>query len=423
MFSKKWIVSAMSLALLLPGTRAGAVEVVKNENAGLELLGRFQLLGVAQHMSDELQRRPGRLFLFMNQARVGFKGRLGDTKFNTEWALGGEEEVKNLNASLSLLDMSADLPVADRVYVKVGQFKVPFGREALVDDGGMLFSTRSINHLAFRFGRDVGAAVVSSNEGLNGTVGIFTGGGRDNPERYLPEDLGIPLLVARVGYDSAGRDMYASRHAGAFDVKESEMSAYVTGAYMEDSLVGHSSVLGVKPGEKSLMTNSNWNPFLTASPLNKGKLAQASVDAQVRQPMGEFVVTGEAELSTAVYSNKYGTVRMTGGRLMFSGAKKPFEAALRYSVLKPMEAFASQGFQITGSAPIQELTPSVTWYHRDWSKFIVEAPLMINTPVVYEKGLGQYALMEQPDQTSYIKTGSVVRKFVPELRLLYQMSF
>ncbi len=411
-------------SLLFGLSSAQALEVLKKEDASLNLGGRFQLLGVAQKVDDPV-RPDGRVFLFLKQARIMVDGSLGDYRFYTEWAMGGEEEVKNLNYSMSLLDLRADIPVAEHLYLRVGQFKVPFGRESLVNDGSLLFTDRSLSYFGTRVGRDVGLAAVVQKKGMMGTFGVFTGGGRDNPERYLPENLGIPLLALRYGYDSSGQDPYNYKDSGSFMGSENEFSTFLNLAYTKDSLIGHSTVLNVRPTDKSLLLNSNWNPFLAQAPLTKGHLYQASIDSHLKFPMGDFTGTGEVELTHAAYSNDYGTLQVSGARVQGSAALNPFELSLRYSVLFPTDKFKYLGTAITGTTPFHEVTPAITFYHRPWSRVTLEVPLLIQTPVAVENGVGSYVLMEQQDQTTVVAggKGSVNRQFVPEIRLMYQLTF
>jgi hypothetical protein len=415
---------ASSACLLICASSVHALEIVKKDDATLNLGGRFQLLAVGQQVSDAT-RSDDRLFLFLNQARLMIGGSLGDYRFYTEWAMGGEEEVKNLNSSISLLDFRADIPMSEGAYLRVGQFKVPFGREALVEDGSLFFTDRSLNYFGSRLGRDVGLAAVVQKKGLMGTLGIFTGGGRDNPERYLPESLGFPLIALRYGYDSSGQDPYLYKNSGNFLASENEFSTFLNLAYTRDSLIGHSTVLNVRSADKSLLLNPNWNPYLSKNPNVKGSLYQASVDSHLRIPVGDFTGIGELELTHAVYSNDYGTLHVTGGKLSGALALNPFEFSMRYSMLFPTDQFQFGGTAITGSNPFQELTPSVTFYHRPWSRVTLEVPLLINTPVAIENGVGSYVLMEQQDQTTVIAAGkgSVERQFVPEIRLMYQLTF
>lgn len=415
-----------TVSVLLASSQVSAIGITKSENAELNAMGRFQALGVIQKVEDPY-RRDGRAFLFLKQARLGFNGKLGDTRFYNEWAMGGEEEVKNVNASMSLLDFLADIPVTDELFFRVGQFKVPFGREFLADDGSLLFSDRSISNLATRLGRDVGAAAIWNTSTINMSLGVFTGGGRDNPERYIPENLGIPMLSIRVGYDTTGNSTYNQfKQSGVFDIKETEMSAYFSGIFLEDSLVGHSTALGVKATEKSLLLNENWNPYLKQAPLSKAQLVQTSLEGSIRTPLESSIISAEAELNQALFSNTYGTIRLMTGRIQASSAKKPYEVALRYAFLKPSENFLYKGIQITGQDLIHELTPALVYHHREYSRLMFEVPMYINTPVVVEPGMGSYVLSQQPDQTTYLAPatkGTVSRQFVPEVRLTYQFTF
>lgn len=414
-------IATIAISIFL--AQAHAIEIVKKDDASFNLGGRFQLLGVGERVID-----PGhtneRLYLFLKQARMMAYGQLEDYKFYTEWAMGGEEAVKNLNSSVSLLDFRADIPVGESTYVRVGQFKIPFGREALTEDGSLNFSDRSINHLGSVFGRDVGVAGVVQQQGFMGTFGIFTGGGRDNPERYLPEQLGIPLLVTRLGYDSQGKDPYYYKTSGIFSETEESFAAFLNLAYMEDTRIGHSSVLNVKSTDRSLLLNPNWNPYLAKTPYARSRFFQASTDFQTRFPVGGFSGTAELEITHGEFANDHGKMQLNGGRIMGSAALNPFEVSARYAVIYPTNDFQYKNKLLTGTDPFQELSTSLTFFHRPWSRFTLEALFLLNTPVVVETGVGSYVLTEQPDQTTIVDgKGYIERQFVPELKFLYQLAF
>src|SRR4029079_15829527 len=90
-----------------------------------------------------------------------------------------------------------------------GQFKVPYGRESITDEAQFQKVDHSIDFLGFNLGRDVGAAIHTYAGKFAGTAGVFTGGGRDVPLRFLPEHLGVPMLVARAGYnDGLDKDIF-----------------------------------------------------------------------------------------------------------------------------------------------------------------------------------------------------------------------
>ena len=75
----------------------------------------------------------------------------GETRRGDDWGLA------------SLLDFAFNIPLGygKTTYLKIGQFKVPYGREQLTYEGNFQFADWSINNLGFVVGRDVGAAVVS----------------------------------------------------------------------------------------------------------------------------------------------------------------------------------------------------------------------------------------------------------------------
>jgi hypothetical protein len=420
---------AAVLALSSFGT-LDALEVVKTDDMNLDVGGRMQLYGLAQHVDDP-HRDNERLYLFMKQARVMFSGSYEDYKFHTEIAFGGEEEVQNKNSSLSLLDMWFDIPAPAGARLRLGQFKVPYSRERLANSGRLLFADRSINNLAFRVGRDVGAAVHAYPGKFALAAGLFTAGGRDVPERYIPEDLGAPMMVLRAGFnDGVDEDVFAVRQSPD-GVDGIQTAFYVNGLYMEDTLIGHSTVLNVKTAEKPLLLNANWNPFVGRAPLLKGRLMQVGADAAFRAPIGGLIFSAEAEGNYGRYHNRYGDIELAGGAAHAAIAKGNVELGVRYAFLRPDEKFSvstttAKGFRITPDGKIiQEVTPALTYHlKKGRSKIILDAPIFIDVPVAIEKNIGAYVLTEQPDQTGYLKTGGrVERQTVVEGRLLYQLSF
>src|SRR5207249_2034119 len=136
-----------------------------------------------------------------------------------------------------------------------------------------------IQNLGFSWNRDVGAALHTYRGKFAGTIGVFTGGGRDVPQRYLPEKLGSPMLVGRFGYDDGvDEDMY-DVSAQPTERGRVEKAFYVNALYLKDSLIGHSTVLNVRSTDKSLLINSNWNPFIAQAPLTQATVWQAGTDA------------------------------------------------------------------------------------------------------------------------------------------------
>src|SRR5262249_32881446 len=155
-----------------------------------------------------------------------------------------EDLTPNTNSALGLLDFSFEVPILDRgTTFKVGQFLVPYSRERLTDDPTMNFGDRSPESLGFSWNRDYGFALSHYAGKFAGTAAVMTGGGRDVPQRYLPEKLGIPLVAVRVGYnDGVDKDIY---HVSARDGDpgHGHKAAYLNALYSRDTQIGHSTVL------------------------------------------------------------------------------------------------------------------------------------------------------------------------------------
>ncbi len=421
---------AATLAAMLMGASgvAQAAEVLKTDRAQMNVGGRLQLLGFAQTLDDG-HRNDERFYLFLKQARLSVSGNVDAWRYGVMLAFGGENEIKapTPGISLGLLDMFVDAPLSflgDNTYVRVGQFRVPYGRERLTESGTLLFADRSIQNMAFRVGRDVGAAIFTKKGPMVAGLGIFTGGGRDIPERYLPQTLGTPMVVLRAGYDQLGQDVFATPMA-PIELDKTQLAFFVNGLYVEDSLVGHSTVFNTRASEKSLMINGNWNPFLGQAPYSLGRLWQVGADASVRTPVGPGVLTGEVEGNFAVYQNDYGDIRVPGGRAQVAYKWKQLDVALRYAYVRPDERFAVGDAQVTGKQAIQEVTPALTYnFEGVPAKIVMDLPILLGTPVIFEENVGSYVLTEQPDQTSLLKKGApITRQNVVEARMMVQASF
>jgi hypothetical protein len=374
-----------------------------------------------------------RMYMFVRQARLNLGGHFDGFKYRVTLGFAGEDEARapSPGVSLGLLDMYVDVPIAPlgNTYVRLGQFKVPYSLERLADPGTFAFSDRSIQNVAFRMGRDYAVALHSNIGNLKGALGVFSGGGRDVPERYLPVVLGIPLVVARVGYDSGLYENAFAEKAQSLDGPKA--GAFVNALYLKDSQIGHSTVLSVHLGERSLLTNPNWNPYMAKTPFSRGDFWEIGADIAGRIPVGSGAVVGEAEINRGRYSNEYGAIAASGGRAQLGYAWKPIEATVRYAAILPDRNMTSGGVAITGGKLINEITPALTYTYSQNVRIIADLPILVNAPVVTERNLGDYVLIDHPDQTSLLKTaagatepaGTVERKNVVSARLMFQGSF
>jgi hypothetical protein len=416
--------------------QARAGEVVKNDKFTLNANGRMQWLAVGQKVDDSF-RNDNRMYLFMKQARLRLNGNYNDSKFDVQWAYGGEDIVSTGSGiGLGLLDFSADVPTPFHTRVKVGQFRVPYGRERLTDSGTLDFGDRSIQSLGFAWNRDVGAALHVRRAKFAGTAGVFTGGGRDVPQRYLPEKLGSPMLVTRFGYDDGIDEDVFTVAARTGRPEKAAKAVYVNALYMKDSLIGHSTVLNVRMTDKSLLLNPNWNPFVARTPYVQGRVWQAGGDAAVRASLGAYGVSAEAEANYGTFSNAYGTVTLKGGRIQAGISRGAFDATIRHAVLYP-DARMANTFTLTGNStaqhstlfentkPIREFTPSLTYRYRSNVALVADMPIYVNMLVFKENNLGSYVATEHPDQSTVVKpgAGAAARERVVEGRLLVQITF
>jgi Phosphate-selective porin O and P len=426
--TKLLAIAAAAAAALIPGLARADVTVAKGEDFQLNTGIVTQALGFGQQLSDPYT-NDARMYLFMKEARIRGNGSYQDIKFHVEMGLGGTEAIAATSGvTLGLLDLNVDLPLSflgKDASVRIGQFKVPYGREALTYSGYSQFIDRSIDDLGFRIGRDVGVALTVKPGPFTFIGGVFTGGGRDvPPDHYLPERIGVPQVVARLGIGDVDDDPYELRNDT--QVEGTKAAFFVNGMYTKDSTVGHSSVLNVKLIDKSLLLNGNWNPYIGKSPLSQGSWWQMGADAALRTRLAtELTASAEAEVNWAGYSNNYGELHMAGGRVQAGLTWKKVELALRYAVLFPDQHFASGGVAVTGTKPMQQVTPSATYYLKGQNlKVVADLPVLINTPVITEKNIGSYVGVELPDQTAVLaKGGTVGRQTVVEGRLMLQAAF
>jgi hypothetical protein len=397
----------------------------------LVFYGRVQLMGSAQSVLDKL-RSDKRIYLFLKQARLGLTANIDDVILDFQTAFGGEEIVvaPSPGVSLQLLDYSVDFPILESLRLKVGQYKVPYGREGLTNTGYLLFGDRSVQYNAFLLGRDVGVTLYGSSDALTGALGVFTGGGRDVPIRYLPEKFGFPMITLRLGYNEGYDENVLTLRQTNFNSKPG-YAAYVNGLYMRDFIIGHSTILNVKSIDKSLLIDPAWNPYIAAIPFSQGVLWQVGGDAAFRNPINDnWWALGEVELNRGGYENGFGAIFLTGGRIQLAVSRKPFDIGIRYAFFKPDKNFAyvannSQSYTITDDKLVHELTLGVNYYLKnDRLKVTADLPFLFQVPVMDDPVSGAYILTQQQSQVSYISTGgSVVRKNVVQGRLQLQYMF
>jgi hypothetical protein len=394
--------------------------------------GRMNLMGHGEISQDEI-RDKYKIYLFQKNARLEFSAKQGEHLFYSQLALGGED-LYSSNNNQTLLDMYARVSTP---YGKIlaGQFKVPFGLEELTDGGNMLFNKRSLLSMGFQMGRDYGIGYQNSFGGVNTVLGVFAGGGRDIPERYIPVKMGIPMVVARVGVGELGSDLYSLPEpllTQGSDGGEFKQGLYLNGIYTKNTLVGHGSTMAQRKLDSSLLFNAAWNPLL-AGIKSDAEYWAAGVDYSAKAGP----VAAEAEVLTNQFSTDKGNVKFSGARAQATYDLNPVQLGLRYSVLLPDANFAVSGVDKATNKnktvqfgkdlkPLHEIAPSITWLINGHNlKLIADLPIQLNAPVVTEPGIGDYNLINQPDQTGYLATagGTLEQQFIIQGRLGLQYQF
>ena len=407
----------------------GDFNVLHQDHFRLELGGMAQLTGEGEYVKDPYK-YDVRAYLFLAEARLRTTAHYDDFKLNIELALGGEASVAapNPGVSLSLLDFNLDIPLPflGKSYIKVGQSKVPYGRENLTYSGFQQFAGRSIDYQGFVVGRDVGASVNLQNRFSALTAGIYTGGGRDVPQEFIPEKLGLPLLVVRATLGNVDDDLYVLKQ-NDLDGDSPKAAISINGLVTKDSLIGHSTVLNVKLADKSLVLNPDWNPYIAQAPFSQGVWFQTGIDGALRVPITKDLrLSGEFELNYSQFTNDHGAVRLFGARIQGGLVYKRFELAARYAMLLPDTKFAYQGQGVTGSALIHEITPAISYYlYGHMLKLVADLPIQLQSPVFVEPKVGSYVAMQLPNQATVlgIPGGTVSRETVVMARLMLEAQF
>jgi hypothetical protein len=419
-------------ALAAAPTAASAATLFQNDDVTVNMHAYAQGVAVAQDVPDNV-RNKDRLYLFVKEARLRWDGKLYGASYDIMLAPGAEDITPNTNSALGLLDFSFEVPVMG-AKLKLGQFLVPYSRERLTDDPTMSFADRSIENLGFSWNRDYGVALSNYSGNFAGTFAVMTGGGRDVPQRYLPEKLGFPLVAVRLGYNNGiDKDIYHVS-AGDTDPGRTKSALYFNGLYTKDTQIGHSTVLNIRATDKNLLIDSNYNPFINMAPLSMATIWQAGADAAYRAPMGALAFKAEGQVDYSHFDNKYGRLSLKGGRVQAGIAKNKWELNLRYAALflDTRMAYVNSGvaYQIVkDKAPLQEITPSLTYHYKPGIQVTLDAPYLIKMLIFKENTIGSYVMSEQPDQVTVIKpgttagTGSDVRKNVAEARLMVQLGF
>ncbi len=408
----------------------------EEETVGPNIGGFFKELGILEVINDNYRNR-NRIYLFIKNARLNVTGKYQNCEYKAE-AVFGPEELPKSNSSLSLLDFYVDVPIISSLYLRAGQFKVPYSRERLADAKTLQFAERSINTLALQVGRDYGFVFHGYFGKLAAALGIVSGAGPDIPVRYIPQVLNVPMVALRVGLNNALDKNIFNITQTHLDEDGLKYAVYFDALYSKDSRVGHSSALSSRLTDISLLLNKGWNPFLRAvvsGQVEIGNLFQTGLDFALQKDLGNFILTTETEFNYGQYENNLGTIKLSAGMAKFGVYFAPIEMALRYGIIIPdpnmgyYDSTTKLTWPLVDSKPIHEITPAMTIYFKKHNlKLIFDLPIGIDVPVGEEVNLGSLSMLTQPDNVSFIKNTGKVGTLFPRQntvngRMILQFSF
>ncbi len=442
---------AASLLILGLAAPSYAVQVVKTKNTTVNLDTSLQGTFTFQNLQDKM-RSDNRLYMYLNRARLAVTGKTGDTHYFTRFELGPNAP-GTTNAQLGLLDAGVDVPFVAGMHIRVGQFKIPYGREQLTSSDSRLFNDQVSEFMGFQTGRALGGALEYTGGPASFILGIQGPGGRDVPTRYLPQLFGTPIITLRLGVGNEGGDPYELKeHVQSTTTRQ---GFYLNGLFVKDTTIGHSTafnVWGNNSGpyifQKPLLIDSNFNPYVSRSAgsagvptnyagedQNQGQMAMAGGDYALHVPFSDATgLDAQAEYDWGQYSDVMGQeVHLNGGEAQVGYYFNPFEVALRYGVLFPDQNMAPTvtvnnkptiGNSIFGNnGPMSEITPAINWKLNHNTRLTLDIPVYLNAPVAEEGGgVGSYLVIPQePGETSQAgaqgATNNIVRQTVVEAQV------
>ena len=156
-------------------------------------------------------------------------------------------------AAVQDMNMNFDFMGDKSVMFKVGQFKVPFGRQELTSSGSQEFVDRSIVSNEFAKGRDIGVQLwgMALNNTIDWRVGMFNGNGRqktanDNDEyQYNARVTWQPfgdVKYSEVDFDSTDKVLFAL----AANYEDNDLAGATTGNDVSREIFGADVVLKYK---------------------------------------------------------------------------------------------------------------------------------------------------------------------------------
>ena len=444
-----------------------ALQIVNTDNLQMSVGGLIQGMGELEYVSDDSVGNNTRVYLWNVADQLYISGAYNDFRWRLATTYGGTTNAAsaaNLNGILDLTDAYVDVPLAgNALYLKVGQFKDPTNLESATDNSYMLFTEKSPNfNLFFSSGYEMGLALVGNFGGLDGVLGLVQGA-PNLPQRYLPEQLQLPLpMLLRVGYSNGiSDDPFHPRQTGLAKVDDLQYAVHLNGFVAANSDAGHGSLFSEMGGglasflynqdyNGNVLLSSVFNPYMSVAGSGQpvsGLYYQADLDFQVRAPLigMTFTLSGQAAMGhfettvqsgdtgkilgvTVVTGNSY-ALNIYGAVLTASVQDQTWTWAVRLAMVIPDSGFqgtwapATYAQIFSNTNPIWEVTPSVAFSFNSYCKLTAEVMLMFNEPESVDSD-GNYVISEMPGLatgTAY-QSANISASFVPIARMMLQVS-
>jgi hypothetical protein len=477
--NRRFIIMAALATLLASPAVTRAIEVYNKDNTTVDIGARFQDVGVGEYASNpdyiaavpvstttgNGHRDDTRIYLFQKQDRLTIDANLDGVLFKFENSMGSEAYAGGNNL-YDLDEMNAEIPYNENISVIAGLAKMPWNQVSATYDRDALFTGRSeLFNLFFNAGSDTTVYLKSHFGRADALLGVEQGAG-ELPERYIPEDLQLPVpIFVRFGYGNLNEDPARFRQSNFGKIDGTEWDVHANAFWSADSNAGHGTLFSNMATEaeatKGPFENGNYmfdkgfNPFAgyTTGP---GGLSQpdnqfwtASLDARFRQPVGDNVLVGGAQWNSAtyiamgMYSNKvagvqlanqpvitrngktqtytYGQMTANGGEAYLGYEAAKWDAALRVDVLLPDPMMGSATQSFFGTSPLWEITlPALSYNVNKYAKLVGELEWDYNATEAVDTD-GVYQLKTVP--TEYSATRFDHEWLMGAGRLMLQIAF
>src|SRR5208282_5678488 len=314
----KWASMLTVLLGLVSVAQAHALEVVNTDNLQMSVGGLIQVMGEGEYVSDDSVGNRTRIYLWNTADQLYISGTYSGFDWRLATTYGGTTNpasTANANGLLDLTDAYVDIPlIGNAMYLKVGQFKDPTNLESATDNSYMLFTEKSPDfNLFFSSGYEMGLALVGNFGNFDGVLGIVQGA-PNLPQRYLPEQLKLPLpMLLRVGYSNGiSDDPFHPRQTGLAKVDDLQYAVHLNGFVAANSDAGHGSLFSEMGGglasflynqdyNGNVLLSSVFNPYMSVAGSGQpvsGLYYQADLDFQVRAPLigKTFALSGQAAM-------------------------------------------------------------------------------------------------------------------------------